>query len=62
MFYAMPCGGPVWAGVNFYLFGKSAGEAVTRNQPLWRAWMDANFPAASGANDSAAATTTAGSD
>jgi uncharacterized protein YndB with AHSA1/START domain len=62
MFYAMPCGGPVWAGVNFYLFGKGAAEAVERDRPLWRAWMDANFPAASAANDSPAATTTAGAD
>jgi uncharacterized protein YndB with AHSA1/START domain len=62
MFYAMPCGGPVWAGVNFYLFGKGAPEAVERDRPLWRAWMDANFPAASAANDSPAAATTAGAD
>ena len=62
MFYAMPCGGPVWAGVNFYLFGKGAAEAVERDRPLWRAWMDANFPAASAANDSPAAATTAGAD
>jgi uncharacterized protein YndB with AHSA1/START domain len=62
MFYAMPCGGPVWAGVNFYLFGKGAAEAVERDRPLWRAWMDANFPATSAANDSPAATTTAGAD
>jgi len=62
MFYAMPCGGPVWAGVNFYLFGKGAAEAVERDRPLWRAWMDANFPATPAANDSPAATTTAGAD
>jgi uncharacterized protein YndB with AHSA1/START domain len=62
MFYAMPCGGPVWAGVNFYLFGKGAAEAVERDRPLWRAWIDANFPATSAANDSPAATTTAGAD
>src|SRR5215467_2537584 len=62
MFYAMPCGGPVWAGVNFYLFGKGAAEAVERDRPLWRAWMDANFPAASAANDSPAAATAAGAD
>ena len=62
MFYAMPCGGPVWAGVNFYLFGQGAAQAVERNRPLWRAWMDRNFPAASAANDSPAATTSAGAD
>jgi len=62
MFYAMPCGGPVWAGVNFYLFGKGAAEAVQRDRPLWRAWMDANFPAASAANDAPASATTAGAD
>jgi uncharacterized protein YndB with AHSA1/START domain len=62
MFYAMPCGGPIWAGVNFYLFGKEAAETVQRVRPLWRAWMDANFPAASAANDSAAASSSSGGD
>ena len=56
MFYAQPCGGPIWAGVNFYLFGEKAAQAVERDQPLWRAWMDANFPAASAGDDTAAAT------
>jgi len=62
MFYAMPCGGPIWAGLNFYLFGEGAAEAVQRDRPLWRAWMDANFPAASAANDSAAASSSSGGD
>src|SRR5215470_977028 len=62
MFYAMPCGGPIWAGVNFYLFGEGAAEAVQRDRPLWRAWMDANFPAASAGNDSAAASSSSGGD
>ena len=62
MFYAMPCGGPIWAGVNFYLFGEGAAEIAERDRPLWRAWMDANFPAVSAGGDAAAATTTAGAD
>ena len=61
MFYAMPCGGPIWAGVNFYLFGEGAAQAVQSDRPLWRAWMDATFPA-SAANDSAAASSSSGGD
>jgi len=60
MFYAMPCGGPIWAGVNFYLFGEGAAEAVEHERPLWRAWMDANFPAASAGNGTEAAASISG--
>ena len=50
MFYAVPCGGPVWVGISFYLFGEGATEAVTRDQPDWRAWLDTHFrPATLGA-------------
>jgi hypothetical protein len=47
MFYAMPCGGSMWVGINFYLFGEATAEVVTRDQPAWRAWLDAHFPPAS---------------
>jgi uncharacterized protein YndB with AHSA1/START domain len=49
MFYAMPCGGPIWVSVNFYLFGDTAAAVVAGDQPRWRAWLDARFPAAASA-------------
>jgi uncharacterized protein YndB with AHSA1/START domain len=59
MFYAMPCGGPVWAGISFYLFGEGAADVVTRDQPLWRAWLDAHFPAAAASDGAGSSATTA---
>jgi hypothetical protein len=47
MFYAMPCDGPLRVGTNFYLFGEATAEVVTRDQPAWRAWLDAQFSPAS---------------
>jgi uncharacterized protein YndB with AHSA1/START domain len=49
MIYAMPCGGPAMASVNFYLFGPTAAATVTRDQPEWRRWLDDRFPAAAAA-------------
>jgi len=46
---AFPCGGPTMVSVSFYLYGEGAAAVAAREEPLWRAWMDEHFPAATGA-------------
>ena len=42
--FAMPMGGTVLLSIRFYLYGDRAAAAVARDEPLWRAWIDARFP------------------
>lgn len=44
-------GGQFFISMNFYLYGERAAAAVERDEPLWRAWMNAHFPAASTATN-----------
>jgi len=32
--------------IDFYLYGDRAADAASRDEPLWRAWMNERFPAA----------------
>jgi uncharacterized protein YndB with AHSA1/START domain len=44
---AEPAGdGSAYASVYAYLFGDGAAEAVARDEPAWRAWMQRHFPMA----------------
>jgi uncharacterized protein YndB with AHSA1/START domain len=56
-FHAFDCGGPVMTSINLYLFGDSAARVVARDTPLWRTWMDAQFPTAAPASAGAAGAT-----
>jgi uncharacterized protein YndB with AHSA1/START domain len=42
---AFDCGGPVMVALSFYLYGDQAAGVVSREQPLWQAWMGEHFPA-----------------
>jgi uncharacterized protein YndB with AHSA1/START domain len=57
LFYSFPCGGPVMASIHLHLFGESARAVVARDAPLWRAWMDAQFPTATPATSGASCAT-----
>jgi uncharacterized protein YndB with AHSA1/START domain len=37
-------GGKAHVMISFYLYGDRAPAAVSRDEPLWRAWMNAHFP------------------
>lgn len=41
---AFSCGGMVQVYVAIYLYGPGAQNAVTRDEPIWQAWMDEHFP------------------
>jgi uncharacterized protein YndB with AHSA1/START domain len=53
MLGAFDCGGAVMATVSLYLYGKGAAEAIARDEPRWRAWMERHYPAASSAGSGA---------
>lgn len=42
-------GGQVCVGVYFYLYGDQASAIAEREQPVWQAWMNEQFPAPVGA-------------
>jgi uncharacterized protein YndB with AHSA1/START domain len=37
-------GGQAHAAIGFYLYGDQAAAAVSRDEPLWQAWMNERFP------------------
>ncbi len=41
--FAMPMGGTVLLSMRLFLYGDRAATAATRDEPLWRAWMEKNF-------------------
>jgi uncharacterized protein YndB with AHSA1/START domain len=49
-FFAMAMGGSVCLPVRFYLYGDRAPAVVTRDEPVWKAWMAERFPAAGDAS------------
>jgi uncharacterized protein YndB with AHSA1/START domain len=54
--FALPMGGQVYLPIRLYLYGDGAPAAVTRDEPLWNAWMSEHFPApapAAGASENA---------
>jgi hypothetical protein len=48
--FAMPMGGQVILSIRIYLYGDKAAVTVVRDEPLWRAWIDARFPAVDSSN------------
>jgi uncharacterized protein YndB with AHSA1/START domain len=42
--FALPMGGQVFLPIRFYLYGDEASAAVTRAEPVWRAWLNEHFP------------------
>ncbi len=42
--FAMPMEDAQFISVRIYLYGEDAAEVVSREQPEWRAWMEARFP------------------
>jgi uncharacterized protein YndB with AHSA1/START domain len=47
--------GGVWAGIEAALYGDEAPAVAARVEPVWRAWLQARFPAAADATGSATA-------
>lgn len=43
--FAMPMGGQTCVSVRLYLYGKEASAVATREDPVWRVWLDRLFPA-----------------
>ena len=41
---AVNFGGQSMVTLNFYLYGDQAGATVTREKPLWEAWIQEHFP------------------
>ena len=37
-------GGKVYVNLCFYLYGDGASSAVSKQEPLWQAWMNQHFP------------------
>jgi uncharacterized protein YndB with AHSA1/START domain len=48
--FVMPMGDRVCLPVRIYLYGETAATAVTREEPVWQAWMKQQFPVAGDAN------------
>lgn len=46
-FGSFDMGGQAMVAVNVYRYGEQAEETTARETPLWRAWMEARFPAPS---------------
>jgi uncharacterized protein YndB with AHSA1/START domain len=44
--------GQVMLEIYFYLYGAQAATAVSRDQPVWQAWLNEHFPMAGGASTS----------
>jgi uncharacterized protein YndB with AHSA1/START domain len=47
---ACAMGGQVYMPVSFYLYGDRAAATVARDEPAWRAWMNAHFPSLNAAS------------
>jgi uncharacterized protein YndB with AHSA1/START domain len=43
--FAMPMGGQAYVSVRLYLYGDDAHAVATREEPVWRTWLDRLFPA-----------------
>ena len=42
-FFAMEMGEQVLLSLRFYLYGDTASEVATRDEPVWKAWMENQF-------------------
>jgi hypothetical protein len=42
--FAMPMGGSVCLSIRIFLFGDRAQPATLREEPVWRSWLDHQFP------------------
>jgi uncharacterized protein YndB with AHSA1/START domain len=42
--FAIDMGGQVYVSIRLYLYGDQASAIVTRDEPLWSAWMNKAFP------------------
>ena len=47
---ACAMGSQVFLSISFYFYGERAAAAAAHDEPLWRAWMNEHFPAASEAS------------
>jgi uncharacterized protein YndB with AHSA1/START domain len=41
--FAMPMGGSICVSVRVFFYGEQAPAVTTREEPAWRAWLDAQF-------------------
>jgi hypothetical protein len=48
--FAHPVGGQLLLVIDFYLYGDRAAAAVHRDEPVWHAWMNEQFPSVGDAN------------
>lgn len=42
--FALPMGGQIYLPVRLYLYGEQASQAVAREEPVWQAWVNDQFP------------------
>jgi hypothetical protein len=49
-FGAVNFSGQTMVTLSFYMYGDQAAATVARETPIWQAWIDERFPAASEAN------------
>jgi uncharacterized protein YndB with AHSA1/START domain len=47
--FALDMSGQVYLSIRLYLYGDRAPAAVTRDEPVWQAWMNEHFPPGGGA-------------
>jgi hypothetical protein len=43
--FAMPMGGQVFLSMRIFFYGDRAAAAASRDEPLWREWMNQRYPA-----------------
>ena len=46
--FALPMGGMTFLSMRFFLFGDDAARIAKREEPMWRAWLEKQFPTPAG--------------
>ena len=46
--FVWPLNDQILLSVRFYLYGEDAAEVVSREDPVWRSWMEEQFPSSQG--------------
>ncbi|MDE0462943.1 MAG: hypothetical protein OXH93_11060, partial [Caldilineaceae bacterium] len=46
--FVWPLNDQILLSVRFYLYGEDAAEVVSREEPVWRSWMEEQFPSSQG--------------
>lgn len=46
--FALPMGESIFLSVRFFLFGEDAARVARREEPIWRTWLERQFPTPAG--------------